>query len=40
MLTVWEPRTYVGNAEDQLQATLPTNEGLGEGNLTDQRETG
>ena len=35
MLTVWEPRTSVGNAEDQLKANLLINERLVEGENTD-----
>ena len=40
MLTVWEQRTSVGNSEDQLKLNLPINEGLGEGNLTEQYDAG
>ena len=40
MLTVREQRTSVGNSEDQLKLNLPINEGLGEGNLTEQYDTG
>ena len=39
MLTVWEQRPSLGNSEDQSKLNLLINEGLGEGNLTEQCET-